>query len=443
MLLDIQNRGELATGVTGYNPAQRKLLHTHKGFGTVREAFGKDCLGCLSGDVAAIGHVRYATTGDDDLTHAQPFERIHGRKDKWFSFAFNGQLDNYQELRDKLRRERNYHFAIGNDTEVMMHYLARQMSVADRPHYPTVFANLARFFSGAYSIAFLNANGDLIIARDPHGYRPLAYGHREGYFMAASESVALSNLGCTHIEHLEPGHFIRVDKNDFNVEPYIDDFVKRKHCFFEWVYFSNVASSIDGKSVYNARYRLGKTLADRECNWILGRKPIIVPVPDTAKVIADAMGFYTGLPVREGLIRNRYVGRTFIKGAGRERRADAIASKYTKIGEVFRGKHVILVDDSLVRGNTMRALVRNIRNSSPKSIHLRIASPPIGNPCQRGIDIPTFEELYINNFATREDMAKDLEVDSIEYLTMGQARQAILNSNGNMFCDECVVGSYK
>ncbi|KKM03639.1 hypothetical protein LCGC14_1772400, partial [marine sediment metagenome] len=255
MLLDLQNRGQLAAGFSTYNPDRPQLLDTYKDVGTVSEAFCMsrpaehlDILKRYAG-CAAIGHTRYATCGVDSRTHAQPFERHHGRRWKWYTFAFNGQLANYTELRDRLLARRHYHFTLNTDTEIIMHQLSYRLRGDKQPDLVKVMGSLGRLFDGAYNIAFLNAMGDMVVARDPRGFRPMCYGVQGRLFAAASESAALANMGFEEIHSIEPGTMALIRKGRLSIRRFARP-VERSHCFFEWVYFANVASDIDHAGVY-------------------------------------------------------------------------------------------------------------------------------------------------------------------------------------------------
>ncbi|MFM7974235.1 MAG: amidophosphoribosyltransferase, partial [Pirellula sp.] len=260
MLQDIQNRGQLAAGMTSYNPKRSLLLETHKDIGTVSEVFhlshrGKHeaIMQQLVGS-AALGHVRYATCGRDDRNYAQPFERQHIHKHKWFSFCFNGQLANYQELKDKLTREGDHHLARDTDTEIILHEIGRELTVNPSLSLIDVFANAAKNFDGAYSLALITAKGELLIARDPRGIKPLCYAFDGSLFAAASESVALLNLGFDRslIKSVQPGACMMITAEGIEERRYTNK-VDPAHCFFEWVYFANVASTLDDRSVYLSR----------------------------------------------------------------------------------------------------------------------------------------------------------------------------------------------
>src|SRR5262245_28517248 len=334
MLLDLQNRGQLAAGFSTYDPYREKLLYTYKQIGTVIEAFRMNHPGKRESIMreyagrAAIGHVRYATCGATDRSYAQPFERHHGCKWKWFAVAFNGQLANFAELRDELLTLNDYHLTRNTDTEVIMHFLSYELRADERPDLVKVFRNLSARFDGAYNIVFLNAMGDLAVMRDPKGFRPLCVAQDGPLFGAASESVPLLNLGFRNVRSMEPGEVIVIQDNRIRRDRVAAP-QKPAHCFFEWIYFANVASTLDEKSVYLTRAALGKELARQEVRLDkvpLDEDTIVVPVPDTGKAAADAMAYALGVPSVEGLIRNRYVGRTFIEGQNRAERAQL---KYT------------------------------------------------------------------------------------------------------------------
>ena len=401
MLLDIQNRGQLSAGMTVWNPDRSSLLATYKEVGSVSEVFRMSHRGKYESLMeqhagrAAIGHVRYATCGADDRAYAQPLERPHIQKRKWFAFGFNGQLANYPELR-----------------------------------------------------AEILAAADTHLARDPLGIRPMEYARLGPLVAAASESVALLNLGfpAESIHSLEPGTALIVDGSSVRVERFAAS-PRRAHCFFEWVYFANVASTMDERSVYLTRKRLGEELARLETVTI-DSDTVVVPVPDTSKAAADAMAYRLAIPAVEGLIRNRYTGRTFIDGAGsRKQKAE---TKYTPLREVLEGKRVILVEDSIVRSTTMKVLLGRMRSLGlAREIHVRVACPPIVAPCFYGIDMSTIDELFAPEFlhdgvltdAAQAAMAARLGADSLRYLPVESVARSIgLPPDG--LCQACLTGRY-
>ncbi len=364
MLLDLQNRGQLASGLSSYHPGRAQLLDTYRDIGTVTESFRmshplkyRAIMEEYAGK-AVIGHTRYATCGLDDVRYAQPFERHHGRLWKWFSFAFNGQLANYAELRDRLLAKRNYHFSMNTDTEIVMHSLAYRLRGDSPPPLDKVMGSLSRSFDGAYNIVYLDAMGRMFVARDPLGLRPLNWSVQGKLFGAASESVALSNIGFADIQSLKPGEMAIIENGGVRIRRFAPS-PRKARCFFEWVYFSNVASEIDGSSVYLARSRSGQKLAEME-DEEMDDDCIVVPVPDTAKGAADAFAYAMKVPCVEGLIRNRYIGRTFIQPTSS--RGRSAKGKYTPLPGVLAGKRVFLIEDSIVRSTTLVTLAEKIRS---------------------------------------------------------------------------------
>ena len=454
MLLDIQNRGQLSAGMTTYNPRRNQLIDTHKDIGSVSEVFrlnhqakAESLMGEYVGP-AAIGHVRYATCGREDRSYAQPFERHHIRKHKWFSFAFNGQLANYHQLRADLLGDEDNYLARETDTEIIMHQFCRTLRADGRPSLLEACCQLAEKFDGAYSLVFLNALGDMMVARDPLGIKPLSYAVEGPLFAAASESVALLNLGFEpeKIKSLPPGQAAIISNGELKLRTFAEA-PRRAHCFFEWVYFSNVASTLDGRSVYLSRKALGEELARLETVEI-DEDTVVVPVPDTSKAAADAMAYALKVPCVEGLIRNRYSGRTFIEGGStRKNKAQA---KYTPLREILEGKRVLLVEDSIVRATTLTVLLQRMRKlGRPRELHVRVACPPIISPCFYGIDMSTIGELFAPEFLdqgplsdkAQAEMAARLGADSLRYLPIDSVAAAI-GFDAKDLCRACITGEY-
>ena len=461
MLLDMQNRGQLAAGITTFSSIREnnQLIDTHKDIGTVAEVFrlshpGKrESLMSEYAGRAGIGHVRYATCGKDDRTYAQPFERQHLQKAKWFSFAFNGQLANYVELRDALLASGDYHLTRETDTEILMYEISREISVREQANLLDVMRQVRKRFDGAYSLVLMNAHGDMLVARDPLGIKPLCYAKEGPLFAAASESVALDNLGFQResIKNLAPGEAILISDGKFSIERYAES-TRQAHCFFEWVYFANVASRLDDRAVYVARTKLGEALAEQERlnpGFEVDENTIVVPVPDTSKAAAASLAYQLKVPCQEGLIRNRYSGRTFIEGS--QTRRQAVEAKYTPLREVLAGKRVILVEDSIVRSTTMNVLMDRIREiGGAKEIHVRVACPPIVAPCFYGIDMSTIQELFAPKFMEQGEtlsleiqdrMAKKLGADSLRYLPVSEVSKAI-GKEPSQLCQACITGEY-
>lgn len=459
LLLEIQNRGQLAAGMTVYRPGYPQLLDTYKDVGTVTEVFHlnhqKEAIELMDryAGPAAIGHVRYATCGADDRSNAQPFERQHIEKHKWFAFGFNGQLANYKQLRDEILSVPNFHLSRDTDTEVLMHLISQQLSGDRRPTLLEMLSHLSERLDGAWNIVFLNALGEMFVARDPLGIRPLCFAVEGSLFAAASESVALANLGFSQesIQNVPPGHAVIIQNGKLEVKQFATS-PRRAHCFFEWIYFANVASTLDDRSVYLTRKSLGEELARQERDNPLlpldDGDTIVVPVPDTAKAAADSMAYSLRVPSLEGLIRNRYMGRTFIEGGNRE---DKARMKYTPLPEVLSGKRVILVEDTIVRSTTMKVLISQIRDRGhAKEVHVRVACPPIVAPCFYGIDMSTISQLFAPRFMSagedltpeiEAEMARKIGADSLRFLS----RQAIARSVElpvSSLCQACIDGTY-
>ncbi len=461
MLLQMQNRGQLAAGITTYNEDRKQLIDTFRKRGSVSEAFStkirpksRAILQKYSG-TKGIGHVRYSTSGADDIGSTQPFERHHGRKWKWFSFAFNGNLANFSELKKELEGKQ-YHLVRNLDTEVIMHFLEKEQLGDKKKPIDKVFADLSEKFDGAYNMVYADAEGTVTAMRDPVGVRPLCYVIDDDFVGAASESVAMSNLVNNGVKDLKPGEMLISDKSGVEVKRFAKS-KRSAHCMFEYVYFANAASTLDGRSVYQVRWRLGQELAKQEKLEVNGNDWIVVPVPDTAKPSADAYAHTLGLPVMEGLVRNRYVGRTFIETKDR---MDRIKEKFNVNKSVLKDKKIILVDDSIVRGSTSQAIVQYLKERGMvKEIHMRVACPPIRSPCFYGIDMSTIGELIPNRNSTNEqikkasfedvdegvveNISKEIGVDSLQYMSLRGLVKAINLENGkDDLCMACITGEY-
>jgi len=452
-LLDLQNRGQLSAGITSFNPQRNRILQTYKQVGTVQEVFrlhtpakSRRILDEYAGH-AAIGHNRYATSGSGDAALAQPFERVHGRMWKWFAIAFNGNLANYDELKEELEQN-GYHITYHTDTEIMMHSINRELRGEDSHPFPEVFASLARQFDGAYNIAFINAEGDMVVARDPKGIKPLAYGVNGDLLVAASESLVLTNQGIDDIKHLAPGEMLIANADGYRVERYAPE-EKPAYCHFEWVYFSNLASNLDNRPVFTVRQRIGEYLAKEEP--LQNRDDyMVIPVPETAVTAAASFAFHMKLPLMNGLLRNRYLGRTFIEGANR---GEIVRMKFTPLKEILEGKKIFLVDDSLVRGTTLKTVIEDLRDRGHVAeVHVRIGNPPIMGPCFYGIDMPTLGELFAPTYLKNEfhnqvppevlaEMAQAIGADSLSYISTDGLVKAIDLPKDNL-CLACVNSDY-
>lgn len=460
MLFDLQHRGQLSNGFSTYDPNRSCLIKTFKGIGSVAEVFHVNHLKTYEKIMteyagrAVIGHTRYAAGGREDPQNAQPFERPHIKKRKWFSFAYNGQLANYSELKERLLADSNVYLKHEADTEIFLQNLCAALKDGTTDLL-TVGRRMTDLVDGAYCVVFLNAHGEMFLARDPRGFKPLLYAFDGSLFAAASEDVPLLNIGfpSTAVQSVEPGEMILVDAHGVTKKRFAPS-SRVAHCFFEWIYFAGVAGTLDGKSVYLARQRLGEELAASETVPI-GDDSIVVPVPDTAKAAADGMAYALGIPCLEGLIRNRYAGRTFIEGSGTRRRK--AMTKYTPLPEVLEGKRLFLVEDSIVRSTTMRLLLERIREvGRPREIHVRVACPPIIAPCFYGIDMSSYGELYAARYLMKggkcptrwtidakgqAELAADLGADSLRYLSVDSISRAV-GLPASDLCRACITNDY-
>ncbi len=461
MLLRMQNRGELAAGITTYDTGRQQIIDTHKKLGTVSDVFSTHLetefnriMQKYSG-VKGIGHTRYSTSGGDDEGSAQPFERHHGKKWKWFSFCFNGNIANFNELKFEIEKK-HYELVRNIDTEVILYFLEKAQGEKKTP-MDEVFKGLSERFDGAYNIAYMDAEGTLAVMRDPLGIRPMSYAIGDDFAGAAAESVALANLVNNEVKDLKPGEMLISQDGSVEVKRYAKS-PGNAHCMFEYVYFSNAASVLDGKSVYETRWKLGAELAKQETLKVNDKDFVVVPVPDTAKPAADAYAHTLGLPGMEGLLRNRwYMGRTFIENGDR---MDKVKQKFNINRVAIKDKKVILVDDSIVRGTTSKVLVQYLREyGGVKEIHMRVTCPPIRSPCFYGIDMSTVGELIANRHSDSEQVnrtgcvdldesvvhkiAKEIGVDSIRYMTLNGLVKSIGLENGRKdMCTACLTGEY-
>ena len=431
------NRGDLSCGIARYNPDKHHLIDVLRGKGTPPELFGKvgshqlqSFFSAYEGP-AALGHNRYATSGENTDPKAveysaQPFFREHDKRCKEFAFCFNGNLPNYVELRSALRGEtENYHFKTQTDTELIKVYMSRFLLNYNRKleddEYVAMFADLAKRFDGAYNIGFLDANGTLICSRDPNGFRPLTWAEDDRLFAFASESSALRHLGLdsNRIHNVNPGELVIVDETGIRVRQYAEP-RNISRCAFEAIYFMKSGSRFDEISVQKARERIGYELAQVE-TLKTDANTVIAPVPKTG--IPIRTGYVNGLLERgfrfrlvDALILEEH-GRTFIDDFGAQDRLVKIRNKFDMTPGYLDGKDLILLDDSIVRGNTARMLIRYLReHGGARSVHLRVGAPPNRYPCFYGINMPTRTELVAAG-RDIEDIRKELEVDSLVYIT--------------------------
>ena len=424
----LQHRGQEAAGIVTFDGLQ---FHTHKTLGQVGDGFGtNEVIQRLPGS-SAIGHVRYATSGDTVMRNVQPL---------FAEFAFgglaighNGNLTNAVDLRRRLVKS-GCLFQSTTDTEVIVHLIATspESTVIDR------MVDALKQVDGAYSLVALTADS-LIGVRDPFGVRPLVLGTQDGAYILASETCALDIIGADFVRDVEPGEVIVINEDGITSHhPF--RYVPRRFCIFEFIYFARPDSVVEGTSVYEARKRIGVELA-RESHV---DADIVIPVPDSG--VPAAMGYATeaGIPFELGIIRNHYVGRTFIE-PGDHIRHLGVKLKHNANRAYITGKRVILVDDSIVRGTTSSKIVEMVRAAGAREVHMRIASPPTMHSCFYGIDTPEREKLLaaIHNV---EEMGRLLAVDSLAFVSIDGLYRAMgehkRNSDKPQFCDACFTGDY-
>ena len=422
-LYALQHRGQESAGITS---SDGENLITHKSMGHVHDIFTPEVLATLPGS-SAIGHTRYSTAGDTVLLNAQPFS-VDCNKGK-IAVAHNGNITNAAELRRDLEAEGSI-FQSSSDTEVILHLVARSRERTLAGALRDALLQL----EGAFSLVFL-AKDRILIARDPNGFRPLAMGQMENKsYVFASETCAFDLIGATYICDVEPGEMVIVGPEGLTRERYapVRD---QAHCVFEHVYFARPDSKVFGRPVAESREMLGRLLA-RET---FVDADVVVPVPDSG--VAAALGYASesGIPYRQGLIRNHYVGRTFIEPS-QAIRDFGVKLKLNPVRHLIEGKRVILVDDSIVRGTTSRKIVRMVRSAGAKEVHLRISCPPTVSPCFYGVDTPVESELIAAN-STLEEIRKYVEADTLGYLSLGSLRQAVADTDCS-YCYACYTGNY-
>jgi len=426
-LYALQHRGQESAGIVA---STGNDLNLHRAMGEVEEIFQPDVLSKLKGS-SSIGHTRYSTAGDKALLNAQPI-MIDCNKGK-VAVAHNGNLTNAGEWRRKLEH-RGSIFQTNSDTEVIVHLIARSQA----RNFPAALGDALNQLEGAYSLLVLTAE-ELYAVRDPRGFRPLALGKLKApdgseAWAVASETCAFDLINAQYVREVEPGEMLRISKA--GLEPiHFSPPKPHQFCIFEHVYFSRPDSTVFGRSVNESRERLGRLLA-REHPV---EADMVVPIPDSGVPAAIGFSLESGIPFRMGLIRNHYIGRTFIEPSQAIRNF-GVKLKLNPVRNLIAGKRVVLVDDSIVRGTTSRKLVRMVREAGAKEVHMRISCPPTISPCYYGVDTPTREELIASS-NTPEEICKYLGADSLGYLSLAGLRQAVNDTAGD-FCTSCYTGVY-
>jgi amidophosphoribosyltransferase len=421
-LYALQHRGQESAGIAASDGAR---LRVSKAMGYVNEAFDSAALAKLPGSMS-IGHVRYSTAGESRLANAQPIlvDSIHGQ----FAVAHNGNLVNAGEVRDALVRDGAI-FQTNSDTEVMVHLFARSRSDGAEG----AIVDAIRQVRGAFSFVMLTKDR-LVGVRDPHGFRPLALGRLGEAWVMCSETCALDLIGATYVRDVEPGEMVVVTSSGLrSIKPYPP--ARQAQCIFEHVYFSRPDSYVFGESVNEVRTEFGRRLA-RESGVAAD---VVVPIPDSGVCAAIGYAEASGLPMRMGLIRNHYVGRTFIEPQ-QSIRHFGVRVKLNPVRSILEGKRVVLVDDSIVRGTTSRKIVRMVRSAGASEVHMRISCPPTVSPCFYGVDTPRRSELIAATH-TLEEIRKYIDADSVAYLSLEGLTGAV-NGGGSKYCTSCYTGVY-
>ena len=415
-LYALQHRGQESAGIISTDGSR---LYQQKAMGYVADVFDDEALSRLVG-TSAIGHVRYSTTGETSLANAQPIvsESWHGP----IALAHNGNLVNSERLRQKLESEGAI-FQTTSDTEVVLHLLAR----CPNQDLDQALQQVLQQIQGAYSM-LLQTPQQLYAIRDPFGVRPLCLGRLDGSYTVASETCAFDLIGAEYIRDVTPGEVLKIKEGQLQ-SFFLPSAPRQAHCIFEHVYFSRPDSKVFGKSVHHSRYQMGRRLA-REAPV---DADIVVPVPDSGVTAALGYSDESGIPFKFGLIRNHYVGRTFIEPK-QSIRHFGVKIKLNPVKELLEGQRVILIDDSIVRGTTSRKIVEMVRSTGAREVHLRISSPPSVSPCYYGIDTPTHSELIGAN-KTVEEIRKFTGADTLTYLTLEGMKEAV--SDPQNFCSAC------
>ena len=421
-LYALQHRGQESAGIAASDTAD---LRVYKSMGLVEEIFRADVLEQLPGDLA-IGHTRYSTAGETTVINAQPI-LIDCNKGK-MALGHNGNLTNANELRRKLEH-RGSIFQTTSDTEVVVHLIARSAA----RNLPGAIADALHQVEGAYSLLLLTRD-ELYAIRDPRGFRPLALGRLGSAWIVASETCAFDLLDAEYVRDIEPGEMLRISRSGLESIHFGAD-KPHQYCIFEHVYFARPDSLVFGRSVNRSRERLGRLLAKEHPV----PADIVVPVPDSGVPAAIGYAHESGLPFSMGLIRNHYIGRTFIEPS-QAIRSFGVKLKLNPVRQLLEGQRVVLVDDSIVRGTTSRKIVRMVREAGALEVHMRISCPPTVSPCYYGIDTPTREELIASQHSIQE-ICEYIGADSLGYLSLPKLREAVDDTEGK-FCTACYTGVY-
>ncbi len=425
-LTAIQHRGQDSAGISVFSDAGIK---THKSAGLVSDIFSEKDLTSLKGYIG-IGHVRYPTTGYSIEEDAQPF--VINYPKNGIALSHNGNIANLNKL-DKLIRKRGRRLSSSCDAEFILNFVAEEL-IRSKGNMWKAITNTMKILDGSYSVVMLTGEGELVAFRDPLGIKPLCMGQDEDRIVFSSESTALDINNMKITRDLKPGEAVIVNGKGVRSKILVKK-KKRSHCMFEYVYFSRPDSVLDRRSVYNVRFRLGQILAQ----IAPVKADIVVPVPDTSRPAASGYSYQSRIPVAEGLIKNRYVARTFIM-PDQTKRDLAVKLKLNALEAVLHDKRVILIDDSIVRGTTLRPITSLLKSAGAKEIHVRVTCPPIISPCFYGINMPTYTELTAHNNSI-DEIRKKAGCDSLVYMDLKGLLKAIGMPKTSL-CLGCLTDRY-
>ncbi len=441
----LQHRGQDAAGIITWN---KEGLYTRKSNGLIRDVFNQDHMEQLKGNVG-MGHVRYPTAGGAQSSEAQPFyvNSPHG-----ICLAHNGNLTNYEELAKHLSTRDRRHLSTQSDSEVLLNVFAHELQarVNGKPSAKNIFDAVDALHercSGGYAVVLMIVGFGLVAFRDPNGIRPLILGKRsngkETEYMVASESVALDVTQFEIDRDVLPGETLFINNDgDLHQHNFVGQ-TSYSPCIFEFVYFARPDSVIDKLSVYKARLRMGEELAGQIVRkWPENDIEVVIPIPDTSRTAASQVAYHLGVKYREGFIKNRYVGRTFIM-PGQEERDNSVRRKLNAIDLEFKGKNVLLVDDSIVRGTTSKQIIKLARDAGARKVYFASAAPPVRHPNVYGIDMPAADELIANRKTTQE-IQKEIGADYLIYQDLEALKRAVSHDNSLItgFDDSCFSGNY-
>ena len=422
-LFALQHRGQESAGIV---TSDGKNFRLHRGMGLVPQVFNGQILHDLVGDIA-VGHTRYSTTGSSHLRNAQPLTVDCARGQ--IAIAHNGNLTNAAQLRDELEAKGSI-FQTTVDSEIILHLMAQP----DFNGCSSSLTHVMRRIEGAYSLVIMTEEA-LIGVRDPHGFRPLCLGQIDGAWVLASESCALDLIHAKFVRDIAPGEIVIINKDGLTSMQAFPEQQRRAFCIFEYVYFARPDSTIANRNVYKVRVEMGRQLA-REHTV---DADVIVPVPDSGNCAALGYSLESGIPFEMAFVRNHYVGRSFLQPSQLIRDFD-VRVKLNLITELVRGKRVVVVDDSIVRGTTCKTRVNTLKEAGAKEVHVRVSCPPHMNPCVYGIDFPDRSKLMAANYSM-EDIRKYLNADSLHYLS----QDGLVAATGlpkESFCMACYDGHY-